>query len=199
MCVFVICSTYLEKVWFTLKCFSLTAAQFHSTNSFLTGASYTFGGKLGDFLKIMFWTSSPISSIPISLFLLAHYPCLLLLSSFQTSYASSDLYSLNGLSTSRNSGSTFNGYQVCIQTNARQTHTHKYLEEKTLDKAFLLLCSLALTTGPLWWGQKKREFKVFKLNLFIHLLSSLMQTFLLPTSSHFAVLQVTQSDHPAAL
>ncbi|XP_040004327.1 leucine-rich repeat flightless-interacting protein 2 isoform X12 [Xiphias gladius] len=31
-----------------------------------------------------------------------------------TSYASSDLYSLNGLSTSRNSGSTFNGYQSSL-------------------------------------------------------------------------------------
>lgn len=45
-------------------------------------------------------------------------PCFLLLSAllFQASYASSDLYSLNGLSTSRNTSSAFNGYQVCIQT-----------------------------------------------------------------------------------
>lgn len=45
-------------------------------------------------------------------------PSFLLLFSllFQASYASSDLYSLNGLSTSRNTSSAFNGYQVCIQT-----------------------------------------------------------------------------------
>ncbi|XP_042281897.1 leucine-rich repeat flightless-interacting protein 2 isoform X10 [Thunnus maccoyii] len=36
------------------------------------------------------------------------------LSSFQASYASSDLYSLNGLSSSRNPGSTFNGYQSSL-------------------------------------------------------------------------------------
>uniref|UniRef100_H3DKF8 LRR binding FLII interacting protein 1 n=1 Tax=Tetraodon nigroviridis TaxID=99883 RepID=H3DKF8_TETNG len=36
--------------------------------------------------------------------------------SSRASYASSDLYSLNGLSASRNTSSAFNGYQVCTQT-----------------------------------------------------------------------------------
>lgn len=55
---------------------------------------------------------------------------------FQASYASSDLYSLNGLSTSRNTSSAFNGYQVCIQTVSSLGFISSRVrgEEKTLEK-----------------------------------------------------------------
>ncbi|XP_040004325.1 leucine-rich repeat flightless-interacting protein 2 isoform X11 [Xiphias gladius] len=51
-----------------------------------------------------------------------------------TSYASSDLYSLNGLSTSRNSGSTFNGYQFYRSLNqiTQQLYNRSSLYEDSL-------------------------------------------------------------------
>ncbi|XP_040913917.1 leucine-rich repeat flightless-interacting protein 2 isoform X27 [Toxotes jaculatrix] len=50
------------------------------------------------------------------------------------SYASSDLYSLNGLSTSRNSGSAFNGYQFCrsLSQITQQLYNRSSLYEDSL-------------------------------------------------------------------
>ncbi|XP_044220760.1 leucine-rich repeat flightless-interacting protein 1 isoform X11 [Thunnus albacares] len=56
------------------------------------------------------------------------------LSSFQASYASSDLYSLNGLSSSRNPGSTFNGYQFyrSLSQMSQQLYRRSSLYEDSL-------------------------------------------------------------------
>lgn len=72
------------------------------------------------------------------------------LSSFQASYASSDLYNLNGLSSSRNPGSAFNGYQVCMQTKARPSERHMHLPPQN---SFLLLHDHG-------WGSRTAELKV---------------------------------------
>lgn len=83
-----------------------------------------------------------LTFLSFSLHDLARY-FLLPLSLFQAAYASSDLYSLNGLSSSRNPGSAFNGYQVCIQTNA------------SFISALHLLCNLFTI---LWRGTRWRLF-----------------------------------------
>lgn len=88
-------------------------------------------------------TSCPFPSFPLSFSILSlPYS----LSSFQASYASSDLYNLNGLSSSRNTGSAFNGYQVCIQTNATWPYSSLWREtiEKRIAHAFTTcsICSL---------------------------------------------------------
>ena len=93
--------------------------------------------------RLCFWTSCPFPSFPLSFSILS-LPYFL--SSFQASYASSDLYNLNGLSSSRNTGSAFNGYQVCIQTNATWPYSclwRETIEERTAH-AFTTfsICSL---------------------------------------------------------
>lgn len=106
------------------------------------------------FKKTIFLNFLSFFLIPISFLFLARYSRFLLpLFPFQASYASSDLYSYNGLSSSRNPGSAFNDYQVCIQTNTRHTHC-EHSQEKTLSfvATLLLLRDLPPLCGE---GQEK--------------------------------------------
>lgn len=79
------------------------------------------------------------------------FPCFLLLFSyFQASYASSDLYSLNGPSSSRNTSSSFNGSQVCMQSASYWAFISSRVcggkrgKANLLFKRFLLCCSCAV-------------------------------------------------------
>lgn len=93
------------------------------------------------------------------------------LSSFQASYASSDLYSLNGLSSSRNPGSAFNGYQVCMQTKARPSERHTHLPpKKTVFCCFMIAGA----------GQQSLKLNVYS---FISHASIIVPSFFIPSCS----------------